>query len=374
MKILHVIQSLEKEKGGGVTERNLKLIEYLEKKENKNLILSLKSKKKSKYRECFISHNRIYSLNFINERFPLPFPNIFKIAKLVKNSDVVHLTSFWTLLNAYVYIFCRLFSKNYVICPAGALMIFGRSKIVKYIYYEIIGKYIIKDCSAIISITNKEKKQFIGRNIPESKIFNIPNGIDFNSNESNELYSPNNFNFKKNKPYILFVGRLNFIKGPDLLLKAFISIAEKIPHHNLIFAGSDDGMGKELKNEAKNSKFAERIHFIGFISGSDKDNLYKNADLLVIPSRSEAMSLVVLEAGLYGLETIFTDQCGLNELSKRELGKSVKVDSNEISNSIIDHIKSKKRNKNLELIEYVSNNFNWDKISNKYIKVFKKIV
>ena len=73
MKILHVIQSLEKEKGGGVTERNLKLIEYLEKKENKNLILSLKSKNKSKYRECFISHNRIYSLNFINERFPLPF-------------------------------------------------------------------------------------------------------------------------------------------------------------------------------------------------------------------------------------------------------------------------------------------------------------
>ena len=41
------------------------------------------------------------------------------------------------------------------------------------------------------------------------------------------------------------MGRLNFIKGPDLLLKAFNSIADKIPYHNLIFAGSDDGMGKE---------------------------------------------------------------------------------------------------------------------------------
>ena len=374
MKILHVIQTLEREKGGGVTARNLKLIEYLEKKNNKNFILSLKSKKKIKYREYFISQNRDYSLEYINERFPLPFPNIFKIAMLVKNADIVHLTSFWTLLNAYVYIFCKLFSKNYVICPAGALMIFGRSKIIKYIYYEIIGKYIIKDCSAIISITKKEKKQFIERNIPSSKIFNIPNGIDFNSNESKQLFSPSNFNLKNNKPYILFVGRLNFIKGPDILLKAFISIAEKIPYHNLIFAGSDDGMGKELKNEAKNSRFAERIHFIGFISGSDKDNLYKNADLLVIPSRSEAMSLVVLEAGLHGLESIFTDQCGLNELSNRKLGKCVKVDSKEISSSIIDYINSKKREKNLELIKYVSNNFNWEKISNKYIKVFKKIV
>ena len=65
---------------------------------------------------------------------------------------------------------------------------------------------------------------------------------------------------------------------------------------------------------------------------------------------------------------------GLDELSERNLGKCVKVDFNQISNSIINHIKSKKRVKNLELIDYVSNNFNWDKVSNKYIKVFKKIV
>ena len=133
-------------------------------------------------------------------------------------------------------------------------------------------------------------------------------------------------------------------------------------------------MEKELKTETKKSKFADRIHFIGFISGSEKDDLYKNADLLVIPSRSEAMSLVVLEAALQGLESIFTDQCGLNQLSKRNLGKCVKVDSNQISNSIINHIKSRKIAKNLKLIDYVSNNFNWDKISDKYIKVFKKII
>ena len=374
MKILHVIQTLEEEKGGGVTARNLKLIEYLEKKNNKNFIISLKSKVKNNSKQAFRYKNRNYFLEYINERFPLPFPNIFKIAKLVRNADVVHLTSFWTLLNAYVYIFCKLFSKNYVICPAGALIIFGRSRTIKYIYYQIIGKYIIKDCSAIISITKKEKKQFKEKNIPLSKIFNIPNGIDLNKNELKKLCYLNDFNYKKNKPYILFVGRLHFIKGPDLLLKAFNSIADKIPYHNLIFAGNDEGMEKELKKEAKKSKFAERIHFIGFISGSEKDNLYKNADLLVIPSRSEAMSLVVLEAGLHGLESIFTDQCGLNELSHRNLGKCVKVDSNEISNSIINHIKSKKTVKNLELIDYVSNNFNWDKISNKYIKVFKKCV
>ena len=244
MKILHVIQNLEKEKGGGVTARNIKLIKYFEKKDIKNYTLSLKSKNKKNSEETFIDKNRNHNLRYINERFPLPFPNIFKISKLVRNSDVILLTNFWTLLNAYVYIFCKLFSKNYIICPAGALIIFGRSKIIKYIYYQVIGKYIIKDCSAIISITKKEKRQFIERNIPSSKIFNIPNGIDIISKRSKKLCNQDNLNFKKNKPYILFVGRLNFIKGPDLLLKAFYKIADQIPRHNLIFAGNDNGMGK----------------------------------------------------------------------------------------------------------------------------------
>ena len=59
-------------------------------------------------------------------KIPLAFPNIFKIAKLVRNADVVHL-KFLDFTRAYVYIFCKLFSKNYIICPAGALIIFGRS-------------------------------------------------------------------------------------------------------------------------------------------------------------------------------------------------------------------------------------------------------
>ena len=113
MKILHVIQNLDKEKGGGVTARNLKLIEYLEKKKNINYVLSLKSNIKNNSEKAFFDSNRNYSLSYLNERFPLPFPNLFKIAKLVRNADVVHLTSFWTLLNAYVYIFCKLFSKRF---------------------------------------------------------------------------------------------------------------------------------------------------------------------------------------------------------------------------------------------------------------------
>ena len=88
MKILHVIQNLDKEKGGGVTARNLKLIEYLEKKKNINYVLSLKSNINKNFNEAFIDKNRQFYLSYLNERFPLPIPNIFKIAKIAEmNND-----------------------------------------------------------------------------------------------------------------------------------------------------------------------------------------------------------------------------------------------------------------------------------------------
>ena len=45
---------------------------------------------------------------------------------------------------------------------------------------------------------------------------------------------------------------MNYIKGPDLLIKAFEEIADKIPKYNLLIAGNDDGMEHLLREKAKN--------------------------------------------------------------------------------------------------------------------------
>ena len=371
MKILHVIQTIDTNKGGGVTARNLKIIEYLERLNTDNYILTLNNNKnlpKQKYK----SKTKIFTMAYFNERFPIPIKNIFLIGSKIRNVDIVHLTSFWTILNAYSYIFCKVFKKKYIICPAGSLFIVGRSKLLKYIYNFTIGNNIVKDAAAIIAITDKEVEQFLSINIPENKIFKIPNGVELNNIEKIKFIKEKEAYFKKYKPYILYVGRLNFIKGPDILIKSFNIIADQIPRYNLVIAGNDDGMGKELKIISRKSKFSNRIHFIGFVKGIEKEFLYKNADLLVIPSRSEAMSLVVLEAALHGLESIFTDQCGLDELSKENLGTSVPVNIKLLSEAINLFLKSKNKQKmNLKLKNYVAINFNWEKISKKYLEVLK---
>ena len=160
MKILHVMQTLDIERGGGVTARNLKLIQYLENNNSENYILSLKDKNNPS-KKSYLSEKRIFDLNYFNDRYPIPFINIIKFARVIKKVDIVHLTSFWTILNAYTYIFCKLFSKKYIVSPAGAIKIINRSKLIKRIYYDLIGSRIINDASAIISITKKEEKDFL---------------------------------------------------------------------------------------------------------------------------------------------------------------------------------------------------------------------
>ena len=83
MKILHVLQTIDKERGGGVTERNLKLVEYLEKFGTDNVILSLKNKN-IKFKTNLLPKDKFTFLNYFNERYPIPFPNIVKLAGLVR--------------------------------------------------------------------------------------------------------------------------------------------------------------------------------------------------------------------------------------------------------------------------------------------------
>tara|TARA_Y100000589_G_scaffold329009_1_gene374480 strand:- start:15782 stop:16915 length:1134 start_codon:yes stop_codon:yes gene_type:complete len=370
MKILHVLHTVNLEKGGGVTGRNLKLIKYLEKENSENYLISTYDKESKNF--SLLKSNKTLFLKVIYlGKFPIPVTNFLKFNNLIKKADIIHLTNFWTLLNLYAYLFCRIHSKRYIICPAGALKIFGYSKFLKLIYKIVVGKKIIKNASCIVAITNREKEEFERDGIPKNKIFTIPNGIELTKNIISKTNKNNEFNIFK--PYILFVGRLNYIKGPDLLLDAFNLISKEFPEYNLLFAGPDEGMKIVLENKLKHFNLEKKVLFLGFVDEKRKNYLYKNASILVIPSRSEAMSIVVLEAALHGLTSIFTNVCGLDFLAKNKGCSSVDVSHVSIAKSLRDFLIKYRKNKtfkNEELKEYVKNNFNWNILAKKYIDIF----
>ncbi|TNF63932.1 MAG: glycosyltransferase [Rhodobacteraceae bacterium] len=106
-------------------------------------------------------------------------------------------------------------------------------------------------------------------------------------------------------PVFLFVGRLEPVKGPDLLLAAFTALPGT-QDARLVVVG--DGTMRDQVIAA--AALDPRILFRGRLEGEALWEQFAAADILVVPSRSEAWGLVVNEALAAGLGVIVHDCCG----------------------------------------------------------------
>ena len=378
MKILNVNMSINSIYGGGTAERILQLSREFPKVGIDSEVLTLDLGLTEDILRT-LKMVKVHSVPCLSERFFLPsitFSTLNTIKNSVRNVDLIHIMGHWSIINALAYIFARYFKKHYVFCPAGTLIIHGRSKIIKHIYNLIIGKSIIKNASAYIAST-KDEVEIINKNGGiNRKIKIITNGI-----ESNNLpvFNDNSFRSKYklgDAPFLLFIGTFSSIKGPDLLLKAFKRLQHLFPSYHLVFAGKSRGMLKDLKKYVINSELEKKVHFIGYLDNIDKYRAYHAADLLVVPSRSEVISMVALEAGLTATPVLITDKCGFNELSKTNGGIVVAATSDGIEKGLIEMLSSdndKLKLMGVNLEKYVKENFTWTTIIKKYIKLFNQI-
>ncbi len=164
MKILNVNMSIDPVRGGGTAERTLQMSLYLARKGIECSILTTDIGLNDEYiKNIERAGVKIYALPTINERFYLPTYGCSKtIANIVQQADIIHIMNHWTILNVLViYCYTKKLNKPYVICPAGALNIYGRSKTIKMVYNWLTGRKIVKNADGQIAITPDEINQFI---------------------------------------------------------------------------------------------------------------------------------------------------------------------------------------------------------------------
>ena len=333
MNVLNVVAAIDPHSGGGTAERTYQMTRYLRKEGVYSGILTT---------DCGIVGEipgrregiEIIALPCLSKRFYIPKLSLVKLRKLIESADIVHLMNHWTFINSIIYMLVRMKRKPYVVCAAGALPVFGRSKILKFIYNFVVGKKIITNANACIAITNEEYADYRRYGVGDSRIVCIPNGIDtdvVNVGDSKKFREKYNLGDVK---FILFLGRLNTIKGPDMLLRAYLEIAKEFTDYNLVVAGPDEGMLRDLQRVTIEAQLEDKVHLIGSLEKYDKYGAYKAASIVVIPSRQEAMSIVVLEAGILGKPVVVTDRCGVNHLGNIEAVKIVKANHDSIQEGI----------------------------------------
>ena len=114
--------------------------------------------------------------------------------------------------------------------------------------------------------------------------------------------------------YLLFVGRLDdSVKRISAIISAFVQAAPDYPDADLVIAG--DGRDAPSLRALAASQMGERIHFLGWISGSQpKAQLYSAAECLVLASLREASPAVINEAFACGTPVLSSSVGGIGDL------------------------------------------------------------
>jgi len=157
--------------------------------------------------------------------------------------------------------------------------------------------YVVSIADATVSLSKMEgKRQSDVYSVRGAMHETIPNGI--NTDE----YSYRRENTAgKNQPWqLLFSGQLIPMKRCDVLLRAFAKVRHDA---RLTMVYQNPALETELKSLAATLGVAERVRFAGKVQPRELAALYRASDVLVLPSRTEALPSVITEAMLCGLHS-----------------------------------------------------------------------
>lgn len=375
MRVLNVNHLLDPVSGGGTAERTFQLCRAFAEAGLECTVLTLDIGMDSRRRQE-LNGVRVITLPCVFRRFFVPRISWRALKQEMEAAHIIHIMGHWTLLNALVFLAARSARRPYVVCPAGALPIIGRSALLKRLYNRLIGRRIIREASGHIAISRDEIGHFSDYGVDPAKVVVIPNGVALNSTADNDCTEFLVRHGLGQRRFVLFLGRLAYIKGPDLLLEAFANIANRLPNFDLVYAGPDGGMLSELREYAARRGIETRVHFIGYVGGGEKRCALQTCELLVIPSRQEAMSIVALEAGIHGKPVLLTDQCGFNEVEQVGGGRVASVTSASIESALMQMAANPDELALMgaRLKAFVEHHYTWDQAVAKHRALFRQVV
>lgn len=237
----------------------------------------------------------------------------------VVHTHAIFLWPLWTAARS-----ARRASVPYVVSPRGMLekeLIENKSWLWKAALVGFFEKRTLEQASAIHVTSRREAEEARAFGFDLPPMCEIPNGVDIESGGQGTV-PPAIEAIVSAGPYALFIGRINWKKGLDRLIRALAHA----PQTRMVIAGNDEeGYRKVLEPIAAALGVAGRVVFAGQVDGAGKACLLRHAQMLVLPSYSENFGNVVLEAMAAGLPVVVTPEVGLSDMV-RESGVGLVVD------------------------------------------------
>lgn len=237
---------------------------------------------------------KLYSPISVINYFKLILAGRRQAIKFIKDNNINYVLSAWALPSGVIaYLASQKTKIKYGVWSLG-------SDLNKFVKIPILRQFILL---SIKNANNRFANSYLLKNkmnklSGKQSIF-MPAITEFNITS----IKPINLNSQNN---ILFVGRLEKVKGPDILLNAVKILAHKKINFKLNTLGSGS-MDNELKDFVNDNKLNRFVKFHGFADKNTVASFMKSSSLLAVPSRSESLPLVILEAAHANLPVVAAD-------------------------------------------------------------------
>ncbi len=290
-----------------------------------------------------------------------------------KRSALFHCHGIWMFPVVGCFLWSMLKKKPYIISSHGMLdpWAVNNSRWKKVPAGWLYQNRHLRRAAAIRALNVSEALSIRGYGL-RNPICIIPNGIDLPDFSSMENHGAGELKT------LLYLGRIHPKKGLQNLLLAWKLLQSRnrqaAKRWELVIAGWDQsGHEDRLRALARDLGLSGSVRFLGPRFGPDKAAAYSSADAFILPSFSEGLPMVVLEAWAYGVPVIMTPQCNLPEGFQNDA--AIRIDPEVVSiNGGLETLFSMSDAQRQELgsngRKLVAERFSWPKIGEEMRNVY----
>lgn len=215
--------------------------------------------------------------------------------------DVIHLHStFAGVIGRLTLLFVRMTAPGYrpavLYCP-HAFSFFMEGSSLKKKIYALIERALLPLTDAVICVSRFEKDEAARFGVASEKIKVVYNGVPVPAKAEDKI--------KSDKLEMMFLGRLDYQKGFDILLDVMKRLEGKPCHLTVV---GDVIYARDRPPERPN------VTYKGWVAASEVPDYFEKADLLIMPSRWEGFAMCPLEAMACKTAVLGSDVCSVSEL------------------------------------------------------------
>jgi glycosyltransferase involved in cell wall biosynthesis len=243
----------------------------------------------------------------------LPVGGRSTLSRLAERADVVHVHGHWHLLLPWAVDAARARQLPVVMTPNGTLLPHERKASAKRLFSALVGARAVRGVDRFVAVSRAELAQLAKAGVPADRCDLVHNGLDLA--EFERLPERGVLRLRlgiASRPMVLYLGKLTPRKGVDHLVDAMSMLRNR--DAVLVIAGNDMGVREELERRVDDRAIADRVRWVGLLTGEERLAALADADVLVYPSAHEIFGLVPFEGLLCGTPCVVSDDCGCGEL------------------------------------------------------------